>query len=169
MEYNLMLNKIISELHESISYHDAKNRTVIFNSLYFWYLKNYSKEVENACLANDQLNLIKYAFEIEKICNLSDEEKLRAIINDSEFNELINLSSEIFGKVKNKNMINVEEYEDYINKLNILKNSIDKQYIKESEMIISECILDLDYLRNNGDIEKCSSRYDLYCYKKKSK
>lgn len=157
-----MHNMIVNELQSSISCDDAESRMSIFNNMYSWYMKNYAKKIKEACLNNDESKLKKYAIEIENICNLSDLDKLKFIFNDSKYNELVSVSNEIFERIKNNKMITVEEYKKYVKKINELESEINIIYENECKHIISECMLDLEYLKRNGNFEYYSLRFNKY-------
>lgn len=167
MEYNLIHNMIVNEFQQCISSYDSELRTTIFNNLYSWYMKNYADKIKQACLSNDENKLKMYAIQIENICNSPDVDKLKYTFDDPEYNKLVEISNEIFERIKNEKMITDDEYKNYSEKLESLKHKINKIHKNDCDYIISECMLDLEYLKRNGEYEYYSLRFDNYQSNKK--
>lgn len=160
MEYNIINNMIVNEFQSSIAANDAETRNTIFNSLYSWYMKNYAYKIKQACLSNNEKEIRKYAIEIENICTLSDIDKLKITFYDPEYQQLLLISDEIFNRIKDNKMITDDEYNIYVSKLEEKKSKINEIYKKDCEHIISECMLDLEYLKRDGNFEYYSLRFN---------
>lgn len=162
MEFNLINNMIVNELQHSIASDNVEIRTTIFNGMYSWYIKNYADKIRQACLSNNKMKLKYYVTQIENICNLSDVDKLKITFNDPKYTELISISDEIFNRIKENKMLNEDEYNNYVNRIEEIKSKINKIYKRDSEHIVSECMLDLEYLKRNGNFEYYSLRFNQY-------
>lgn len=165
MSYDEYYTELIKFFHKSITIKDQDINSKIFNCLVNWYKANYEKNIIFYLNDNNQLPIINITKEIKRVCNLTDYQKLQEIYISEELNELNKISDEIFDLVKetckNKTKIDEVYYFKMKDKINQLENKFPKIIIDKYNLIRSECILDLEYLINNGNVEKYSLRtYD---------
>lgn len=167
MKYDEYYDMIINIFNDSIKVTDIELRNKIFNTLITWYKENYEmlliqyfeKEEENA--------IITLTKEIKQICNLNDYEKIQETYECEQLDELNELSNKIFDLVKQMekdNNINFskEDYEIVSNKLNKIEKEFPKIIIEKFKNIKSECLLDLEFLLNKGNVKYYSFRTNNY-------
>ena len=166
MSYEEYYNKIINIFHNSIKTLNNELHTKIFNTLINWYKSNYEKLLLDYFEKKQENNIIMITKEIQKICDLNDYEKIQNTYQCVELDELNKISNVIFELVKqmikNNNVdFKQSNYEEILNKFELLEIKFPKIIFKKFEFIRSECVLDLNYLLNNGNVQAYSLRtYD---------
>lgn len=166
MAYDEYYNLIIGTFKNNIKTQDVKLYYKVFNTLLKWYKDNYESDLMNFFKEKDEISIINITKEIQKICELNDYEKIQNTYQCNQLDELNKISNEIFELVKNMtkdNNVDFKEsdYENFMNKFKQLEINFPKIIFNKFEFIKSECIIDLNYLLNNGNVQTYSIRtYD---------
>ena len=161
MNYDEYKQIVFEKIDKSIDYIVDNNKKILLKAiLQKWFEEKYSEQIKNILLEKKYDQLIKISNEINYFLNITPEEQLLIIENNQDFITLKTISSEIFNKsissLETNTFISEQEYNDYINRLNeIDKNNKDNGFFKN---IISECLLDLEYLKNEGNVDIYSLR-----------
>ena len=163
MNYDEVLKYIKGNFRKKIQTQDKILQIKIFNNLFNWYRDNFEENLKQAVEKNNQLGIISILKEIEKVCNLSDYEKMQLVYMDDSLKELIEISTTVFEMVKqfiknDKKEIDLEELEAITKKIDQLEQNVSeikrKKFIEEK----SECLLDIEFLKNNGKVDNYSIR-----------
>ncbi|MBR4618631.1 MAG: hypothetical protein IKO49_04940 [Bacilli bacterium] len=165
MKYEEFFEKVKTTFKNSIHTQDEELKNKIYLTLLKWYGDNFESELKKAFETNNETKVLLIADKISKICDLDDLNKLKSTYKDESLIELNKISSEIFEKVINYKtdiVFTEEEYNNYKNKIGMLKKQISPIFNSEIEYISSECELDLNYLLNKGNVECLSVRSSAY-------
>ena len=165
MTYDEYYDEIITLFKKSISMEDKDLYNKVFNCLIVWYQKNYEEQIKKYFQDENELAIINLSKKIYYICNLSDYDKLQEIYVCDELSKLEQLSNDIFELVKKSHTTNVSfdegTYNSFVQAINQLEKTFPKIIINKYNTIKSECMLDLDYLLNKGNVQSYSIRtYD---------
>lgn len=157
--YKLLLNK----LENSIKFNDQNLKSKIYKSLVNWYKNEFEEILIKSFKDNDEFEIANTLRKIDNICKLPDYIKLVEITKSKEYDEFYKLSLDIYDKIINYYLVgkevSKEECEELEKKVvdyekiipNILKNKYNEQK--------SECLLDIEYLKNKGKVDKYSIRF----------
>lgn len=163
MNYDECYKMIVDNFKSKINTSDMLLKTKIFNNLLNWYKNNFEDKLKLYCSENNQLGIIYIFKRIEEVCQSDDYTKLNVIYFDKNYEDYIQLSHNIFSLVvdliNNRNInFNDNDYDLYCNKLDEFQNVIHPLLIEDYKFIKSECLLDLLYLKNKGNVMTYSFR-----------
>ena len=100
--------------------------------------------------------------EIQNICSLSDYRKFQEIYECPQLTEISKLSNKIFNLIKEckqrKVSFDIKDYNYFINELNKYEQTFPKIIKNRFNEIKSECMLDLQYLLKQGNVDSYSFR-----------
>ena len=167
MTYQEYYATVKERFNNSVNTTDENLRTKILASLENWYQKNYADKAKDACEKSDDITLINISNDIEFICSKSDYLKVKLTYNDEAYNNSVKISRDIFSLVresidKNKFTLTLEEYNNFLRELEGYKENISILYKDDYDYLLSECVLDLDYLLNKGNVDSYSFRTSHY-------
>ncbi len=167
MTYDKYYNILIKRFEKCINCKDTNLKNKIFNALKKWYLENYENKIKQAIKDNNFSLVEKISEEIEFVCNKPDIIKLKLISKDDKFNQVQKISNDIFLMVKdgisnNKFTLTNDEYTKLEKFLLNAKNDISLLYQKDYQYHLSECLLDLSFLLNKGNVDFYSIRASKY-------
>ena len=166
MQYTLFYETVVNIFEQSIDTKDKNLREKILHSLLFWYKRNFEELATKACEENDQQALASITNEVVNVSSKSDLEKLRDTYLDENYINFLKLSDEIFELAKksggNKTIDFDKQYETYYQKLKSFESIISPLFVDEYKRILSECILDLNLLKNGEDTTAFSFRYNRF-------
>lgn len=163
MKYEECYRMIVQNFKEKIDTDDKLLKIKIFNNLLRWYKNNFESDLK-LCFENDnKLGIISITKQIETVCKKSDLEKLEIVYSDDTYENFIKLSDYIFSLVRNS--IKVKDYSlsdndlnEYSKKLESYSSKIPEFLLEKYKYYKSECILDLNYLKNKGNVTTYSIR-----------
>ncbi len=167
MTYQEYYAMVKERFNNCVNTTDDNLRSKILTSLENWYQKNYADKALDACKKNDDITLVSISNDIEFICSKSDYLKVKLTYNDETYNKGEKISREIFSLVresidKNEFTLTLEEYNKYLRELENYKDNISTLYKDDYAYLLSESILDLDYLLNKGKVDSFSFRTSHY-------
>ena len=167
MTYQEYYAIVKERFNKSINTTDENLRTKILTSLENWYQKNYADKAKEACEKNDDITLINVSNDIEFICSKSDYLKVKLTYNDETYKKSDKISRDIFSLVKesidkNEFTLTLEEYNKLLEELKGYKENISSFYKDDYAYLLSESVLDLEYLLNKGNVDSYSFRTSHY-------
>ncbi len=162
MNYESYYDEIKDMFQHSIKTNDANLNKKVYTCLLEWYKRNYEEEIKKCFIENDYSKIISISEQIKKICNYSDYDKIQETYLCSELEELIKISNKIFDLVitsfTDNNIFTTIKYDEIEKKINSLGEKIPKIIIGRYKFILSECLLDLEYLKKQGNVNNYSIR-----------
>ena len=132
-----------------------------------WYKDNFEEELKIHFQNDNRLGIISILKKIEFICQRSDLEKLEMIYSNENYEKFIDFSDYIFSLVvdfvkKNGCSLTNKDFFEYTKKIEEYDLKIPKILKNKYFYYKSECILDLEYLKNKGQVSSYSFRtYNL--------
>ena len=160
-EYSTYYNEIVNLFENSISTNNLSLKKKIMACLISWYHRNYESELHKCFDEKNEEKIYSISNRIKKVCSHSDYDIVQETYWCKEIDELNSVSNEIFMYVvksitdKKFPQIDFDGYDKKLKKIEELLPSIVKNKYKS---IISECILDLDYLKKKGVVSCYSIR-----------
>ncbi len=167
MDYEQCYQVIIKKIKNSIqTKNDSLHDKLIFH-FKKWFHKNYKDKLEQCCKTNDFILLEQIYSTVDRVCNLSDYEKLKVIYEDTQFMEFKKISQEIYNLATNmylKKTVKFDNhsYEEYLKKVSLFSGLISDVFQEDYKLELSECILDLEYLKNHGNVRYFSLRLNNF-------
>lgn len=167
MKYEECYALIINNFHSKIKTSDKKLHNKIFLCLLSWYKNNYESVLKECFLNDDQPTIVRCIKEIENVCLLDDYQKVQKTYQSEKMEILNQLSNKIFELVKKlidfgENNLHILDCEKMVNMLNDLESQIPDILIERYKFIRSECLLDLEFIKSNGNISTYSFRTHDY-------
>lgn len=154
MSYEELYNSIINHFKNNIQTKDPIIHEKIYNSLISWYKSKYEERLKTDLKKDNIIDIKNIIEEINYICRLNDTDKLIEIEATNILKKIMEISNKIFQyavdvyqKKKEVDLSICDEYEIEINKL---EKDIPELMKDRYNLIKSECILDLNYLRNKN-------------------
>lgn len=170
MDYNEYYEEVIRLFENKIQSNDNNLRMKILNCLITWYKKKYENILKKKFNEHSEIGIVNITKEIKRVCDMNDYDKLQEVYECEELIELERFSDKIFLLVQESEekeiVFNQDDYNNVINKLNDMEKMFPKIIINKFKKIKSECLLDLDYLLNKGQVESYSFRTYDYLRKK---
>ena len=167
MNFDDLATILTDRMSESIKTENVLLRTKIMLNFDKWLRTNYKKDLIRCCELGDKFTIVSIVKKIEKIYMLSDYEKIKVLYIDNEFELFKKLSQEVFNLTTNfyekeePTSIDID-FDEYQQKLESFKSKISEVYISDYERELSECLLDLEYLKNKGNVTAYSIRLHNY-------
>ncbi len=167
MNYSDCYNNIKENFLNAIVTSNEELKKKIYSTLMSWFSVNYEEDLKKAFEEKDEKKINLILKNISDVCELNDLNKVKHTYIDNNFQEICKLSDEIFSKAlelksnSNYSFTN-KDYDNYISKLNFYISKVSPIFLEDSRIIISECELDLNYLRNNGNVDVYSVRLSPY-------
>ena len=164
MKYDEYYENIKNLFLNSIQTTDNELKDKIYKTLLLWYSNNFEEDLKKYFEQGKEGKIFLVSNTISEVCKLNDLNKLKRTYKDPYFDELCDISNEIFRLATNLNDLEFTDnkYKEYLDKINLVKPKISPIFQTEVEHIVSECELDLKYLLNSGNVNYYSIRLNSY-------
>lgn len=163
MTYDECYKMIIDNFESKISTKDKLLKIKIYNILLKWYKNNFEEELKFHFETDNKLGITNVLNRIEFVCRKNDSEKMKLVYANKNYEDFIKLSNYIFSLVikfiENKDsLLSDDDFIEYNKKIKSYSSLIPKLLLEKYEYYKSECILDLNYLKSEGNVQIYSFR-----------
>lgn len=167
MSYDEYYQIIENRFNNCINTKDEKLKAKIKHSLLSWYKRTYEEKAKEACTNKNDEVLISISNDIETVCSKPDYIKLKLTYKDDSYEYAKMISFQIFEIVqksidKNSFDFSQEQYDNYLDILKQVESDISALYKDDYKYLLSESILDLNFLLKKGNVEEFSFRTEAY-------